>query len=81
MNFRVIVIPRKAYNILLVNCDRDSPEFDILVNTFVMRDRGNEFVQIPCDDAEFDLILNLAVSKCPEIVSVIRLAADRQLRA
>ena len=71
MNFRVIVIPRKAYDTLLANCDRDSPELDPLVNAFVMRDSGNEFVQIPCDDAEFDLILKLALSKCPKIVSAI----------
>lgn len=76
MDLRVIVISREAYNELVANCDSASPELDILVNTFVMRDGGNEFVQIPCDPTEFELILSLAVAKCPEIVSAIRLAAD-----
>ena len=76
MNFRVVVIPRKAYDKLLQSCDQGSSEFDTLVNAFVMRDGGNEFVQIPCDDEGYDLILNLAVSKCPEIVSAI-LMIDR----
>ena len=71
MNFRVLVIPRKAYDKLLQSCDQGNSEFDTLVNAFVMRDSGNEFVQIPCDDAAVELIMNLALSKCPEIVSAI----------
>ena len=58
MVLKMVVIPRGLHDRLIGMCDPKSSEYDTLVNGFIVRDGNEEAVQIACDDADTELILN-----------------------
>lgn len=77
MNIKLVVIPRELHDRLLGTCDPTGREYEILLNSLVIRDGNMEEIQIPCDEAAAEVILKLARSKCPEVVAAIRMVAGR----
>ena len=73
MKIKVLGIRIADYERLVASCDKNTPEYECLINAFVRRNNGQEEVGVPVDNAGLDLILKLALSKCPEIISAIRM--------
>ena len=73
MDIKLVVIPRELHDRLLAKCD--GSDYECLINGFVVHDgTGREVIEIPCDRAGADLIMNLAGRECPESLPAIRLA-------
>ena len=73
----MVVIPIEAYNAILEKCDSTSPEYSVLKNGVVTRNRqGNEEVEILCDAAGAKRMMDFAATGCPEVIPFIRVNAN-----
>ena len=73
----MVIIPMESYRAMLAKCDSTRPEYTLLRNGVVIRNReGNEEVEILCDAAGAKQLMEFASSGCPEIIPFIRVIAN-----
>lgn len=66
----MVIIPMESYRAMLAKCDSTRPEYTLLRNGVVIRNRdGSEEVEILCDAAE-------AAAGCPEKIPFIRVISS-----
>jgi hypothetical protein len=73
----MVIIPMDSYRAMLEKCDSTRPEYTLLRNGVVTRNRdGSEKVEILCDAAGAKRMTDFAATGCPEIIPFIRVISN-----
>ena len=72
----IVVIPQRSYKRLHQVCDEANPTYFWLKNGAAMPLGEKEEVHVLCNGERGRLLMNLAESKCPELVSQMRLIPE-----
>lgn len=74
----MVIIPMESYRAMLAKCDSTRPDYTLLRNGVVIRNRdGSEEVELLCDAAEAKRMMDFAAAGCPEIIPFIRVISSR----
>jgi hypothetical protein len=70
-------MPMTTYRTLRSMCIAGSLEYSLLKTAVILRHDGSEDVNLFCDNAGAQSLVNFASRRCPQLVSQIKLTADR----
>lgn len=73
----LVVMPMTAYRMLRSMCDTGSLEYRWLRTGFIVSHDGTDDVNVFCDNADAQSLVDFASRRCPQLVSQIKLTADR----
>lgn len=81
-----IILPKPVFDTLLANCTESQPEYETLINSFIMPGKeGRQEVHIPYDPAAAAELSALAQRVCPDawvyISAAISEGCERKCRA
>jgi hypothetical protein len=72
----LVVMPMTAYRTLRPMCNAGSPEYSLLKTAVILRHNGSEDVNLFCDNADAQSLVDFASRRCPQLASQIKVTAD-----
>lgn len=72
----LVVMPMTAYRTLGSMCNAGSPEYSLLRTAVILRHDGTQDVNLFCEDADAQSLVDFASHRCPQVASQIKLTAD-----